>query len=257
MLLLLFSHQVVSDSLQLHGLQHTGFYCPSLSAGVCLNSCPLSWWCCPTISSSAALFFFCPWSFPTSVFPSESALRIRWPKYWSFSISPSNEDSALISFRIDWFGLLAVQGTLKNLLQLRNSKASSLRHSDFFIVQLSHVYMIIGLPRWLSGKESSCQCRSWKGCGFDPWVGKIPWRRKCQPAPVFLPGKFPRTKGPAELQSMVLQSWTWLSTKLQNKGRSKYTSINNEQTMQEEPTILSSMYVENSHFLPSAFPVVA
>ena len=142
-MLLLFSHQVVSDSLQLHGLQHTGFYCPSLSAGVCLNSCPLSWWCCPTISSSAALFFFCPWSFPTSVFPSESALRIRWPKYWSFSISPSNEDSALISFRIDWFGLLAVQGALKSFLEHHSLKASILCLA-YFMVQISQPFMTTG-----------------------------------------------------------------------------------------------------------------
>ena len=82
-----------------------------------------------------------------SIFPSirvcsnESALPIRWPKYWSFSISPSNGYSGLSSFRIDWFDLLAVQGTLKSLLQHHSSKASILRHSAFFIVQLSHLYM--------------------------------------------------------------------------------------------------------------------
>ena len=77
------------------------------------------------------------------VFSSESVLRIRWPKYWSFrfSISPSNEYSRLISFRIDWLDLLAVQGTLKSLLQHHSSKASILQHSAFFIVQLSHPYM--------------------------------------------------------------------------------------------------------------------
>ena len=76
----------------------------------------------------------------------ESALRIRWPKYWSFSfrISPSNEHSELISFRMDWLDLLAVQGTLKSLLQHHTSKASILQHSAFFIVQLSHVYMTTG-----------------------------------------------------------------------------------------------------------------
>ena len=85
-----------------------------------------------------------------SVFPSirvffnESALRIRWPKYWSFSISLSNEYSELISFTMDWFDLLAVQGTLKNLLQHHSSKASILWHSAFFMVQLSHPYMTIG-----------------------------------------------------------------------------------------------------------------
>ena len=79
-------------------------------------------------------------------FPSESALRIRWPKYWSFSfnISPSNEHPRLISFRMDWLDLLAVQGTLKSLLQHYSSKASILLHSAFFIVQLSHSYMTTG-----------------------------------------------------------------------------------------------------------------
>ena len=86
---------------------------------------------------------------PTSVLPSirvfcnESVLCFRWPKYWSFSfsISPSNEYSVLISFRMDWLDLLAVQGTLKSLLQHHSSKASILQHSAFFIVQLSHAYM--------------------------------------------------------------------------------------------------------------------
>ena len=85
-----------------------------------------------------------PSIFPSiKVFSNESVLRIRWPKYWSFrfSISPSNEYSGLISFRIEWFDLFAVQGTLKNLLQHHNSKASILWHSAFFIVQLSHPYM--------------------------------------------------------------------------------------------------------------------
>ena len=80
------------------------------------------------------------------VFSKESALHIRWPKYWSFrfSISPSNEHSGLISFRMDWLDLLAVQGTLKSLLQHHSSKASILQHSAFFIVQLSHPYMTTG-----------------------------------------------------------------------------------------------------------------
>ena len=80
------------------------------------------------------------------VFSNESALRMRWPKYWSFSfsISPSNEHSGLISFRIDWLDLLAVQGTLKSLLRHHSSKASILQRSAFFIVQLSHPYMTTG-----------------------------------------------------------------------------------------------------------------
>ena len=88
------------------------------------------------------------------VFSNESVLRIRWPKYWSFSfsISPSNEYSGLISFRMDWLDLLAVHGTLKSLLQHHSSKASILQHSAFFIVQLSHPYMTTGktiaFTRW-------------------------------------------------------------------------------------------------------------
>ena len=94
------------------------------------NSYLSSWWCHPTISSSVIPFSSCLQSFPAS----ESAIRIRWPKYWSFSISPSNEYSGLISFRIDWFALLAVQWTLKSLLQHQSSKASILWHSAFFMV---------------------------------------------------------------------------------------------------------------------------
>ena len=101
-----------------------------------------------------------PLLLPPSIFPSirvflnESVLRMRWPKYWSFSfsISPSNEYSGLISFRIHWLDLLGVQGTLKNLLQHHSSKASILQHSAFFIVQLSYPYMTTGktiaLTRW-------------------------------------------------------------------------------------------------------------
>ena len=96
------------------------------------------------------LILCCPLLFLPSIFPSirvfsnELALRIRWPKYWSFSISPSKEYSGLISFRIDWFDLLAVQGTFKSLFQLHNWKASILQHSVFFMVQLSHPYMTTG-----------------------------------------------------------------------------------------------------------------
>ena len=87
-----------------------------------------------------------------SVFSNESALRIRWPEYWSFhfSISPANEHPGLISFRMDWLDLLAVQGTLKSLLQQHSSKASILQHSAFFIVQLSHPYMTTGKTKALT-----------------------------------------------------------------------------------------------------------
>ena len=101
-----------------------------------------------------------PSIFPSiKVFSNESVLHIRWPKYWSFSISPSNEYSRLISFRIDWFDLLSVQGTLKSLLQHHGSKASILRPSTIFIVHHSHPYMTIGktiaLTRWTLAEECS------------------------------------------------------------------------------------------------------
>ena len=119
---------IMSNSLRPHGLQHTRPPCPSPTPGVYLNSCPLSRWCHPTISSSVVPFTSLLQSFPIRVFSSESVLHIRWPKYWSFSfrISPSNKYSGLISFRMDWLDLLAVQRTLKSLLQHHSSKASVL-----------------------------------------------------------------------------------------------------------------------------------
>ena len=112
-------------------------------------------WCHPTISASVVPFSSLPSIFPSiRVFSNESALRIRWPKYWSFSfnISPSNEHPGLISFRMDWLELLAVQGTPTSLLQHYSSKASILLHSAFFVVQLPHPYMTTGkttaLSRW-------------------------------------------------------------------------------------------------------------
>ena len=132
-----FSWSVVSESLQPHGLQHARPPCPSPTPGVYSNSCPLSQWHHPIISSSVVPFS-CLQSFPASVFSDESALRLRWTKYWSFSfnISPSIEYSGLISFRMGWLDLLAVQGTLKRLLQHHSSKASILQHLALFIVQL-------------------------------------------------------------------------------------------------------------------------
>ena len=154
-LLLLFSCSGVSNSLWPHWLRHTRLPWPSPSPGAYSNSSPLSWWCHPTVSSSVVPFSSLPSIFPSvRVFSKESVLCIRWPKYWSFSfgISPSNEYSGLISIRIDWLDLLAVQGTLHNLLQHHSSKASILLHSAFFIVQLSHPYMTTGktiaLIRW-------------------------------------------------------------------------------------------------------------
>ena len=149
-----FSCSVMSGSLRACGLQHARPPCPSPTPGVYSNSCPLSWWCHPTISSAVIPFSSCLQSFPVSgSFQMSQFLRIRWPKYWSFhfSICPSNEHSGLISFRMDWMDLLAVQGTFKRLLQYHSSKASILPHSAFFIVQLSHPYVssfvITFLPR--------------------------------------------------------------------------------------------------------------
>ena len=121
--------------------------CPSLFPRVCSDSCPLSLWCHPTISSSVIPFSSCLQLFPVlGVFTNESVLCIRWPKYWSFSfsISPSSGYIALISFRIDWFDLLAAQVTLKSILQCHSSKALILWCSAFFMVQLSHPYMTTG-----------------------------------------------------------------------------------------------------------------
>ena len=106
------------------------------------------------ISSSVVPFSSCPQSSPASVFSNESTHRMRWPKYWSFSfrIIPSKEIPGMNSFRMDWLDLLAVQGTLKSLLQHHSSKATILRRSAFFTVQLTHPYMTTGktvaLTRW-------------------------------------------------------------------------------------------------------------
>ena len=137
---------VTTNSLQPHGLQHARPLCPSPTPGVYSNSGPLSRWCYATVSSSVVPFSSCPQSFPISGFFNKSVHHIKWPENWSFSysISPYNEYSGLITFRMDWLDLLAVQRTLKSLLQHHSSKASILWTSAFFIVQLSHPYMITG-----------------------------------------------------------------------------------------------------------------
>jgi len=149
-----FSHSVVFNCRQPHELQHSRLPCPTPTPEAHSNSCPLSQWCHLTISSSVIPFSFCPPSFPASESFQWVSSSHQVAKYWSFSfsINPSNEYSGLISFRIDWINLFAVQGTLKSLLQHHSSKASILWHSAFFIDQLSHPYMTTGkaiaLTRW-------------------------------------------------------------------------------------------------------------
>ena len=144
--LLLFSCSVIFNSLWPHGLWHTRLSCPSLSPGACSDSYLLSRWCHPTTSSSVVPFS-CFKSFPAS-----GSFTISWlfssggqsiGASGSASV-PQNEYSGLISFRMDWFDLLAVQGILKSLLQHHSSKASTLQHSAFFMVHLSHPYMTTG-----------------------------------------------------------------------------------------------------------------
>ena len=134
----------MSNSLRPHGLQHARLPCPSLSLKVCSNSCPLSQWCHPTISSCHPLLFLSS-IFPSiRVFSNESVIHIRWPKYYSFCIIPSNEHSRLISFRIDSLIFLLSKGLSRVFSSTRDPKALILWHSTFFVVQLSHPYMTTG-----------------------------------------------------------------------------------------------------------------
>ena len=138
-----FSHSVVSYALWPHELQHTRPPCPSQTPRVHSNSHPSSRWCHPAISSSVVPFSSCPQSLPASEsFPMSQLFHMRWPKYWSFSFSiiPSKQHLGLISFRMDWLDLLAVQGTFKSLFQHHSSKASILRRSAFFII---HVWICV------------------------------------------------------------------------------------------------------------------
>ena len=133
-----------------------------------MDSCPLSPCCCLTISPSAAPFSFCLQSFPAlGSFPRN--WLIRWPKHWSFSFrnSPSNENSGLLFFRIDWFDIFALQGSLKSLLQHHNSKVSILQRSAFVMIQLSYPW----LPGQAKGIESACSAGD---LGSVPEWGRFP-----------------------------------------------------------------------------------
>ena len=150
-----FSGSVVSDSLRPHELQHARPPCPSQTPWVYSNSCQSSRWCHPAISSSGVSFSSCPQSLPASgSFPMSQLFASGGQSIgsFSFSTSPSNEHPGLISFRMDWLDLLAVQRTLKSLLQHQSSKAPILWHLAFFTVQLSYPYMTTGkitaLTRW-------------------------------------------------------------------------------------------------------------
>ena len=143
---ILFSCTVVSDSLWAHGWQHARFPCLNHLLEFAQTHVH---WVSDAIQPSHPLSSLSPPGFNLSQNQGlflESTLRMRWPKYWSFSFSirPSNEHPGLISYRMDWLDLLAIQGTLKSFLQHHSSKASILRHSAFFIVQLSHPYMTTG-----------------------------------------------------------------------------------------------------------------
>ena len=151
-----FSRSVVSNCLWPRELQHARPPCPSPTPRVHSDLCLLSRWCHPAISSSRPLLLLLPIPPSIRVFSSESTLHMRWPKHWSFSFSiiPSKEIPGLISFRMDWLDLVAVQGTLKSLLQHHSSKASILRRSAFFTVQLSHPYVTTGKTKALTRRTS-------------------------------------------------------------------------------------------------------
>ena len=134
----------MSNSLRPHESLQARPPCPSPSPGVHSDSRPSSLWCHLAIILCRPLLLLPPIPPSIRVFSNESTLRMRWPKYWSFSIIPSKEIPGLISFRMDWLDLLAVQGTLKSLLQHHSSNASILRHSAFFTVPVSHPYMTTG-----------------------------------------------------------------------------------------------------------------
>ena len=151
------------------------------------------------------------------VFSSESVLCIRWPKYWSFSfsINPSSEYSGLISFRIDWFDLFAVQGTLKNLLQCHSSRASVLQHSSFFMVILSHPYMT-------AGKTIALTMQTFVGKVMSllfKMLSRLVMEKAMAPHSSTLACKIPWTGDPGGLQSMGLLREIGRGTRLNSSHR--------------------------------------
>ena len=158
-----FSHSVVSDSLQPHESQHARPTYPSPTPGIYPNSYPSSQWCHPAISSSVIPFSSCPQSLPASgSFPTSQLFTIGGQSIGvSASASVLSKNTLLISFRRDWLDLLAVQGTLKSLLQHHSSKASILQCSAFFTVQLSHPYVFFNSKLQLSKYNSRSQILNW------------------------------------------------------------------------------------------------
>ena len=193
---------VASNSLWPHGLQHTRPPCPLLKLMSIESVMPsIHLILCHTL-------LILPSIFPSiRVFSNESVLHIRWPNYWrfSFSINPSNEYSRLISFRIDWFDLLAVQGTLKSLLQHHNSKASILQCWAFFMVQLSHPYMAY------KADFSSLAAQAVKNLPAKQktWVQSLgqedPMEKGIETHPSILAWETPWAEVPGRLQSMGSQ----------------------------------------------------
>ena len=209
-------------------LENLGSHCCCLVAKLCLTlcdamicstpgfpvlHCPLKFaqthvhWVGDAIQPSHSLspLLLVPSIFPSiRVFSNELALQIRWPNYWSFSISPSNEYSELISFRIDWFDFIAVQGTRKSLLQHHSSKASILQCSAFFMDQLSHLYMSICSS---VSKESACSAGD---LGSIPGLGRSPGEGNGNPLHPCLENLMDRGAWWAVVHG-VAKSRTWLS----------------------------------------------
>ena len=154
----------MSNSLRPHESQHTRPPCPSPTPGVHSDSCPSSWWCHPAISSSVVPFSSCPQSLPASEsFPMSQFFAWGGQSTGDSALAsflPKNTSKGLISFRMDWLDLLAVQRTLKSLLQYHSSKASILQLSGFFTVQLSHPYMTTGKTIALTRRTFVCKVKS-------------------------------------------------------------------------------------------------
>ena len=158
-LFLLFSCSIMSSSFRLHVLKHARL--PTLCPRFCSNSCPLSWWCHSTISSSVIPFYPCSQSFPASGLFKWLGSSYQVAIVLELQHQSSNEYSGLISFRIDWFDHLTVQGTLKSLLQNHSSKVSIFECSAFIIVQLSHSYMTTGKTRAFTRQTFVGKVMSW------------------------------------------------------------------------------------------------